>query len=230
MWFDFMLPALQRLKMPIPLGGTSNHFIKDKLVELGGWDPYNVTEDADLGIRASAYGYKISMLDSTTLEEAPLSVISWIKQRTRWIKGYMQTYIVHMRQPKMAYKSLGLIGFTAMQFFIGAPGIAFFMLPITLLATIHTPPLPESLYWFSNVCYANLLFNMYAILVMAVFISIYNKWRITLAPFIFPMYWFLHTIASFYAFWQLIFKPHYWNKTEHGMSKFVDSKDGGRSA
>ncbi|MCB1510114.1 MAG: glycosyltransferase, partial [Hyphomicrobiaceae bacterium] len=93
--FDGMLPALQRLRLPIPLGGTSNHFPRSILDELGGWDPFNVTEDADLGIRLARAGYEIEMLASTTWEEAPATIRDWLPQRTRWLKGWMQTYLVH---------------------------------------------------------------------------------------------------------------------------------------
>jgi len=90
-WFDAMLPGLDDLGVPLPLGGTSNHFHAQGLVELGGWDPYNVTEDADLGMRAAAYGYRVSTIESTTWEEACSQTRAWVRQRTRWIKGYMVT-------------------------------------------------------------------------------------------------------------------------------------------
>ena len=85
--FGYLLPGLNKLGMPIPLGGTSNHFIKKKLIELGGWDAFNVTEDADLGIRIAQQGYQTGLIDSVTLEEAPITLTSWIIQRSRWIKG-----------------------------------------------------------------------------------------------------------------------------------------------
>ena len=97
--FDGLLPALDRLRLPIPLGGTSNHFRASALRWLMAWDPFNVTEDADLGIRLARYGYRCRMLGSTTYEEAPARPMSWLKQRTRWLKGYMQTWRVHMNHP-----------------------------------------------------------------------------------------------------------------------------------
>ena len=98
-WFDLLLPASTALRLPMPLGGTSNHFRVAALRAVGAWDPYNVTEDADLGIRLAAAGLPSSSLDSTTYEEAYCRPWPWIKQRTRWIKGYMQTWLVHMRHP-----------------------------------------------------------------------------------------------------------------------------------
>lgn len=96
LWFDLMLPGLEKLKVPIPLGGTSNHFRMDVLRELRAWDPFNVTEDADLGIRMTQKGYEVRLVASTTFEEANVSQGNWIRQRSRWIKGYMQIGRAHV--------------------------------------------------------------------------------------------------------------------------------------
>jgi len=94
LWFDFLLPGLDRLHIPMPLGGTSNHFKVDALRAIYGWDPFNVTEDADLGIRLARLGLRVKTLDSTTYEEATNTAGNWLRQRTRWLKGYMQTWLV----------------------------------------------------------------------------------------------------------------------------------------
>ena len=115
--FDAILPALESLRLPVPLGGTSNHFPRALLIGLGAWDPYNVTEDADLGIRIARAGYHTGVLASTTWEEAPPVLGVWLKQRTRWLKGWMQTYLVHTRQWRRLNRELGLsaaIGFHAL--------------------------------------------------------------------------------------------------------------------
>ncbi len=96
-WFDLFLPGLHAVRTPIPLGGTSNHFKTEVLKQLGGWDPFNVTEDCDLGMRLARKGNSTEVLDSTTWEEANSQVMNWIKQRSRWIKGYYQTHLVHTR-------------------------------------------------------------------------------------------------------------------------------------
>ncbi|HYF49193.1 MAG TPA: glycosyltransferase [Planctomycetota bacterium] len=99
-WFDLFLPGLHAVRTPIPLGGTSNHFHTEVLQRLGGWDPFNVTEDCDLGIRLARQGFTTEILDSTTWEEANSRLSgkgSWIPQRSRWIKGYYQTHLVHTR-------------------------------------------------------------------------------------------------------------------------------------
>ncbi len=98
LWFDLILPGLQSINAPIPLGGTSNHFRTSDLRKFGGWDPFNVTEDADLGIRLAKHGYTTLVLDSVTMEEANSQYRNWIRQRSRWIKGYIQTYFVHTRK------------------------------------------------------------------------------------------------------------------------------------
>jgi glycosyltransferase involved in cell wall biosynthesis len=108
--FDAVLPALTRLGLPVPLGGTSNHFRRETLIAVGGWDPFNVTEDADLGFRLARAGWRTTVLAATTWEEAPRSFHSWFRQRTRWLKGWMQTYLVHTRRPFRLVADLGLRG------------------------------------------------------------------------------------------------------------------------
>ncbi|HOL67435.1 MAG TPA: glycosyltransferase, partial [bacterium] len=110
-WFDLYLPGISRVGAPIPLGGTSNHFRTAVLKQLRGWDPYNVTEDCDLGIRIFSAGYRTAVLDTTTWEEANSQLPNWIKQRSRWVKGYIQTYFVHMRHPWHLLRRLGLVNF-----------------------------------------------------------------------------------------------------------------------
>jgi glycosyltransferase XagB len=116
--FDGLLPALDRLGLPIRLGGTSNHFRASALKWLMAWDPFNVTEDADLGVRLARNGYRCLMLRSTTYEEAPSAFMNWLRQRTRWLKGYVQTWLVHMRDPKALWRELGPRGFLAFQIMV----------------------------------------------------------------------------------------------------------------
>ncbi len=105
--FDTLLPTLSRLGWPVPLGGTSNHFPRAALIACGSWDPFNVTEDADVGIRLARLGYATAILESTTWEEAPVEPRQWLGQRTRWLKGWMRTYMVHMRRPWRTLRELG---------------------------------------------------------------------------------------------------------------------------
>jgi hypothetical protein len=69
---------------------------------------WNVTEDADLGVRLARAGYRMGDLPSQTREEAPLTLRAWLKQRARWIKGYMQTLVTHSRAPLTVLREAGL--------------------------------------------------------------------------------------------------------------------------
>ncbi|HEY8929110.1 MAG TPA: glycosyltransferase [Mucilaginibacter sp.] len=225
-WFDYMLPGLDTLDIPIPLGGTSNHFKLESLIELGAWDPFNVTEDADLGLRAYAKGYKIAVVNSTTYEEANNEPINWIRQRSRWIKGYMQTYLVHMRNPVALIKRLGWKGFLGFNFFIGATPLTFLVYPFLLaifisylvfdLSTIRTL-FPDWILFMSifNLMVGNIL--MIYINMMAVFKR--RFYELILFSIANPVYWLMHSVSAFKGLYQLIVKPFYWEKTEHGLSK-----------
>ena len=134
LWFDLLLPGLDASGAPIPLGGTSNHFNREALVELGAWDPFNVTEDADLGLRLHKAGYRTVMLNSTTLEEANSQLQNWINQRSRWVKGYFQTYLVHMRHPIRLMREIGFGAWWSFQWIIGGT-IIFVLNPIFWVLT-----------------------------------------------------------------------------------------------
>jgi cellulose synthase/poly-beta-1,6-N-acetylglucosamine synthase-like glycosyltransferase len=225
-WFDYMLPGLETLDIPIPLGGTSNHFKLDKLVELGSWDPFNVTEDADLGVRVYDKQYKIGIVKSTTYEEANNEPFNWIRQRSRWIKGYMQTYLVHMRNPVQLVKRIGWGGFFGFNFFIGGTAITFLVYPILLMfflvylifnITGVKAVFPDWILYFAifNFIAGNVL--MIYINMMAVFKRRY--YELILFSMLNPIYWLMHSIAAYKGLWQLIYKPFYWEKTNHGLSK-----------
>ncbi|OBA99005.1 N-acetylglucosaminyltransferase, partial [Mycolicibacterium fortuitum] len=125
LWFGYLLPGMMVSSSPIPLGGTSNHLRRDILRRIGAWDPFNVTEDADLGLRIASHGYHTAVIDSYTLEEANSDVINWIRQRSRWYKGYLQTWLVHTREPVKLYRTLGLRAFVRFNLVLaGTPIIA----------------------------------------------------------------------------------------------------------
>lgn len=224
-WFDYILPGLDLLKLPIPLGGTSNHFKTDKLRELGGWDPFNVTEDADLGIRANARGYRVGILNSTTFEEANNNFINWIRQRSRWLKGYMQTFLVHNRHPIKFVKEVGFKGWLTLQIFIGGTVITHLVSPFFWLLF---------LFWFiSGFTVFSELFNntlIYISLINLLFGNFLGIYLSTIAVFkrkyydliyyslLDPFYNILKSIAAWKAFGQLFLKPFYWEKTEHGLT------------
>ncbi|MBB3082774.1 glycosyltransferase [Geodermatophilus sabuli] len=226
-WFDYTLAGLDKLRLPIPLGGTSNHFRTDLLRQLGGWDPYNVTEDADLGIRASARGHRVAVVNSTTYEEANMAVGNWIRQRSRWIKGYMQTVLVHTRHPVALIRTVGLrqaagfgllIGGTPLMF-LATPWLYALFLADLLAPGVIVPDLPE---WLTLVSLANLLFGNGVIIYLSLLAG-FKRRSYGLVPFalLSPLYWLLHSIASYKAAWQLLTKPFYWEKTQHGLSAHV---------
>ncbi|WP_392508247.1 glycosyltransferase [Naumannella halotolerans] len=224
-WFDYMLPGLDLDRLPIPLGGTSNHFRVEALRELGGWDPHNVTEDADLGIRASARGQRVGIVESTTFEEANTSVPNFIRQRSRWIKGYMQTALVHARHPLQLIRAIGLRSFLGFTLLIaGTPFVFLAMLPFTL-ATIASVFVPVTLLeqWFPLWVLWPALMNFLIGNVLMVYLNMMGPYRrgafnLVLWALLNPVYWLLHSIAAYKALWQLIVRPHYWEKTEHGLS------------
>ncbi|MDN3494538.1 glycosyltransferase [Planococcus sp. APC 4015] len=227
-WFDYMLAGLDVRDLPIPLGGTSNHFRTGALRELGGWDPYNVTEDADLGIRSSALGYRVGVVDSTTMEEATSRMGIFIGQRSRWIKGYMQTALVHARRPGRLVGKIGLRRFAAFALLIAGTPLTFLgVIPFTalLLASFFLPwadfsaAFPPFVLWL---CLLNFLVGN-GLMVYLNMMGPYKRGAFWLVGWALlnPIYWLLHSAASYKALWQLITKPHYWQKTEHGMSTFV---------
>lgn len=221
-WFDYMLPGLDKLGLPIPLGGTSNHFRTDALRMLGGWDPFNVTEDADLGIRAAALGHSVGVINSTTFEEANRAPGNWVRQRSRWIKGYLQTLLVHLRHPLRLVRRAGLKQSVAFALLIGGTPVTFLFTPPLYLLFIAS--------WFVSldglfpgwVLYVS-LFNLLIGNGMMIYVSMmgaFKRRRYGLVGWALlnPLYWLLHSVASYKALWQLVTKPHYWEKTLHGLS------------
>jgi cellulose synthase/poly-beta-1,6-N-acetylglucosamine synthase-like glycosyltransferase len=220
-WFRTLLPGLDRIRAPIPLGGTSNHFRTGALQQAGGWDPFNVTEDADLGFRMARQGQQVSMLDSTTFEEAPVCMGPWLRQRTRWMKGYMQTMLVHSRQPGMLVRAIGWRGCLVMQAFLGGAIWSALVNPLlwivfilsTVTAEAEAGPL-EALAWTSG------LTLLTANALLAALSLVDRSGRIPLrelpAVLTYPVYWMLISLAAYRALWQLVRDPFRWEKTPHG--------------
>lgn len=224
MWFSFLLPGLVRQRGPLPLGGTSNHFRGDILRAIGGWDPYNVTEDADLGIRLARRGYSTRVLDSITLEEANSDVINWVKQRSRWYKGYLQTWLVHTRHPMQLWRELGLRGFIGFNLFVAGTPLLSLINPVfwTLTALwflIHPPVVialfPAWLYYLSlGVMVAGNFSLFYTWLISA---RIAGSRNLVFAALFVPVYWSLMSLAAVKAAVQLVVAPSFWEKTVHGL-------------
>ncbi len=228
-WFDCLLPGLDAMGLPIPLGGTSNHFDVQKLKKIGAWDPFNVTEDADLGIRAAAEGYKVGVIKSTTYEEANSKVGNWLRQRSRWVKGYMETFIIHNRHPMQAMKTMGLKQWLGYNLLIGGTPALFLLNPIMLglflyFLIIGAPILdPHSTPMLLLVITAINLFLGNAVTICLNLFAVVPRKYYHLIPYalLCPVYWFLQSVGAYKALWQLIARPSYWEKTEHGITSFI---------
>jgi cellulose synthase/poly-beta-1,6-N-acetylglucosamine synthase-like glycosyltransferase len=225
--FDGLLPALDRLRLPIPLGGTSNHFRLSVLRGVGAWDPYNVTEDADLGIRLARAGYRTATIASTTWEEAPTSRKIWVGQRTRWLKGWIQTWLVHMRHPRRLLRDLGTRQFLGILVTFGGVLLSVLVYPIALLAMGLTwwlggfggAALSGIGSWLWLIALINLSTGILAPMVAAALAVLRRGHpRLLLSVFWMPAYWVLISLAGYRALVDLARRPHYWEKTRHGLS------------
>jgi len=222
MWFDWLLPGLQALGLPIPLGGTSNHFRTQVLRGLGGWDAYNVTEDADLGLRLARSGYTCAVLNATTLEEANCQHVNWLRQRTRWQKGYMLTWLVHMRRPLVLWRQLGARGFCGFQLFVGGTVALALSMPAAFLifflgVCACGPQAPEILSQLNRVIFIlGLSVNALCGGAGAIGRRQYDLLRDILLT---PLYWGLTMLASLRALWQLADSPFHWEKPRHSISR-----------
>lgn len=218
--FDGVLPTLARFRLPVMLGGTSNHFKTHILRAVGAWDPYNVTEDADLGIRLKRYGYRVDVIDLPTYEEAPAQFSVWMRQRTRWFKGWMQTCLVHFREPARTFRQLGLSGFIIFHLIsttLLASALFYpFFLGLLVSAMIHHSLEAEGgavlAFLAGNFFYA---WGSYALLAY-VALTYRNKRGLFRYALALPLYWLLLSLAGWRAFFQLIHAPHLWEKTRHG--------------
>jgi cellulose synthase/poly-beta-1,6-N-acetylglucosamine synthase-like glycosyltransferase len=223
-WFAFMLPALASAGGPVPLGGTSMHVRRDALERVGAWDPHNVTEDADLGVRLHRLGYRTEVLDSVTLEEANSDFVNWVKQRSRWYKGYLQTWLVHIRHPVRLWRELGTRAFVAFNVVVGGTPILAALNPVfwvlALLWLIARPPLlqmlfPAWLYYPAMACLVG--GNFLAVYRTVVGVRIAGRLDLLGAALCSPIYWSMMSIAAIRAIAELTVKPSHWEKTVHGL-------------
>ncbi|MEM6636569.1 MAG: glycosyltransferase [Pseudomonadota bacterium] len=222
-WFRIILPGLQRLGFPIPLGGTTLFLRREAIEKAGGWDAHNVTEDADLGVRLARRGYRTETVSTVTMEEANCRPWPWIKQRSRWLKGYAMTYAVHMRSPRVLYRDLGAWRFFGIQVIFLAGLTQFLMAPLLwsfwpalfgfwhpfqgLLAT-------QTLFWISLVFVGSEILSW---LVSTLAISrTRNHWLWPFVPTL-VAYYPLAVLAAYKGFAELARTPFHWHKTEHGV-------------
>lgn len=231
--FGLLLPFLARLRLPMPLGGTSNHFRTRSLRELGGWDAFNVTEDADLGARPSRMRYRTATLASGTREEAPVSLSAWMAQRTRWTKGWMQTFIVHNRKPRRFLNEIGWRGFLAFQIYVGSMIISALVHSMFLIGVIGSMILGFR---------SGLVFDVWDVVSMLILLVGYGgagalvvagmlrlgQPQLLIHQLGLPLYWVLHSIATMRALYELLVRPYFWAKTEHGRTRMQRELGDGR--
>jgi cellulose synthase/poly-beta-1,6-N-acetylglucosamine synthase-like glycosyltransferase len=226
-WFRTILPGMARLGFAIPLGGTTLYFRRDALEALGGWDAHNVTEDADLGFRLARHGFRTEMVATVTEEEANCRPWAWVKQRSRWLKGYMTTYLVHMRRPGLLYRQLGAWKFWGFQAhfvtavsqvmlapFLWSFWLVFFGLPHPLDPVLSRSVLAGLGALFLAVEALNLTIYMASVT------GPKHRHLLAWVPtmhFYFP----LGAIAAYKALYELVLKPFFWDKTMHGLSLAV---------
>jgi glycosyltransferase XagB len=216
-WFRVMLPALYRLSGLLPLGGTSNHFRTATLCDVGGWDPYNVTEDADLGVRLARGGYRAGLITPPTFGEAPPQCGAWVRQRGRWIQGHIQTFGLHLGTPLALAKGLGLRGCLAFVLGFGTgPLAALLTLPMIVgsLASLNTAALPSA----GPFLIAGLAFN---VVTSCVACQRDGRWSLLVCVPTLPFYCCLQSLASCRAIWRVVFTPTIWDKTDHGFAARV---------
>jgi cellulose synthase/poly-beta-1,6-N-acetylglucosamine synthase-like glycosyltransferase len=217
--FDVFLPGLAAMRLPLPLGGSSNHFRTSILRKVHGWDPYNVTEDADLGIRLARFGYRSETIASTTHEEAPAKTRAWLHQRTRWFKGWMQTWLVHMRKPYKLVHDLGLFGCLTFQLIVGGNILAGLVHPIFMALFIFS--MATGMPWWLKIFYFTTIAIGYFASAFLGWLGLMRRdmstspWALLLTP----IYWMLLSIAAWRALYQLVRAPYHWKKTKHGLAK-----------
>lgn len=223
--FDRLLPMVAGRGGIVLLGGTSNHFRTETLLKVGGWDPFNVTEDADLAIRLRRRGYRLGVIDSDTSEEAPLTMKAWVKQRSRWFKGYLQTWLVHHREPRRLWRELGgrdmaLVNLYIVGAFTAALAHNIFLASIGLAALRIVPLFGGQSPWLlaTLVAIACISYGVNFAL-GAVCVRARGGGISALAVLWFPAYWVLMGVAALLAFHDLVTRPHHWRKTTHGVAR-----------
>lgn len=218
--FGVLLPAIGRAGFPVPLGGTSNHFRTATLKDIGAWDAFNVTEDADLGIRMARLGLRVESVETVTLEEAPATALAWVRQRSRWIKGWMQTLLVHSARPGRLLADLGWPSLIAFYIFVGGMVLSLSVHGVFLISTIArlaydliTAGVPDV---WTVTGLATLLFG-YAGAIVVSMIGLERIGRKDIAPWlvVLPAYWLMAWCAVVLAGFELVARPYHWSKTKH---------------
>jgi glycosyltransferase XagB len=228
--FEVILPALARLALPFPLGGTSNHFRVDVLRRVGGWDPWNVTEDADLGYRLWRHGWRLGVMRSPTWETPPGDLHAWLPQRTRWLKGFMQTWLVHMRHPLgLGWRGLLSLNLTLGVALVSAAVHAFAVMMVLALSigALSAGLRPAAPPMAIVVLVAGAASSWLSAWAGARRAGVPYDWRDMIAA---PLYWSMLSLAFVHALWRLIRQPFAWDKTPHVPDEPASDHRTGRQA
>lgn len=221
--FRGLLPWLARYGLMLPLGGTSNHFRRSVLEEVGGWDPFNVTEDADLGLRLARFGYRTQTIPTPTFEAAPTEYGVWLPQRTRWLKGWMQTWLVHMRNPWRLAGEMGPWSFVVAQVLMAGMVGSALLHPLLLFTVLFLAwtilqdgALSPAEFLLLVFDLANILFGYFSFLLLGWRVLSKEErrgfWKAVLFT---PLYWLMQSRAGWRALGQIVRDPHRWEKTPH---------------
>ena len=223
-WWRVLLPGVARLGLVIPLGGTTLFFRRKILEKLAGWDAHNVTEDADLGVRLARAGYVTELLPTVTFEEANCRLWPWVRQRSRWLKGFLITWCVHMRDPVQLLRDLGWVRFMGVQTMLLATVAQFTCAPLlwsfwlAVFGARH--PVEQTLG-------SGALWSMVVVFILSAtlnlglsLVAVHGKthrhlmWWVFTTPFYYP----LGALAAFKALHEFVVSPFFWDKTEHGVT------------
>ncbi|SDW26058.1 glycosyltransferase family 2 protein [Celeribacter indicus] len=237
-WFRVILPGYERMGLTVPLGGTTLFFRRDAIEKLGGWDAHNVTEDADLGVRLARHGYRTELLHTATGEEANCRLWPWIKQRSRWLKGYAMTYAMHMQNPRRLLADLGPWRFFGVQvLFLGALS-QFLLAPLLWSFWLFPLGLPHpmrTLLPHDVIIVLGGLFLLSEVVTVACAMvatsTPSHKWLWPWVPTL-HFYYPLATFAAIKGLWEIVTKPFYWDKTVHGVHDlgFHEEEENSRTA
>lgn len=231
--FRSLLPALARLSLPLPLGGTSNHFRTEVLREVGAWDPFNVTEDADLGLRLHRLGYRSGVIAAPTIEDAPVEWSVWLNQRTRWYKGWMQTWLVTMRSPLALRREIGTASWLGFHLLIGGMILSSLVHPLLLvtlgeailtlaegsLDRIETGRLMLLFVDSLNIFGSYIIMRQMGIMPMSRMERRALGWR----QLALPIYWLALSLAAWRGLHELASRPFFWRKTPHRPSEKLET-------
>jgi cellulose synthase/poly-beta-1,6-N-acetylglucosamine synthase-like glycosyltransferase len=221
--FRGLLPWLSGRRVVLPLGGTSNHLRVSALDEVGGWDPYNVTEDADLGLRLVRFGYRTETISLPTLEDAPEMLSIWLPQRTRWFKGWVQTWLVHMRDPAALFREVGVRSFFLAQILYAGLVISALIHPLLVAFALYLGTQialgQPTLDWKVTLLVVDIL-NIVCGYLSFFLLGWYSLrrperkdfWRVVTFT---PAYWMMMSLAAWRSLLHLWRRPHHWEKTPH---------------